>query len=152
MIKSERFKTNANELLKNWIERLNVENSSKFLNQLVFFCFSVNPNLWTLETLNILEKYYEQLIQNCDTIELALNSWILLLKSRSKIGNESESLLFLDFFDNITKKVENSFENNRGTEFDSTWERIFGIAQEICDDESSLKFITRALEELNDFK
>lgn len=126
--------------------------SSNFLNQLVFFCFSINPNLWTLETLNILEKYYRKLIQNLNTIEMALNYWILLLKSRSKLRNGSDDLLFLNFFKCITRMVEDSFESYRGTEIDLIWERIFGIAQSICVDESSLKFISHALGELNDFK
>ena len=153
----ERFKHNSNELLTNWIKILNEvdsssSSSSNFLNQLVFFCFSINPNLWTLETSNILKKYYETLVQNLNTIEMALNYWILLLKSRSKLKNGSDDFLFLEFFQSITKMVEDSFERYRGTEIDLIWERIFGIAQSICVDESSVKFISCALEELNDFK
>lgn len=174
--KSEKIKINANELLQNWTQKLSESNSS-FLNQLLFFCLSINPNLWTEETLKLVEKYYKKIIQNQQTIEMALNSWILLLKSSTKIKTglkpiitngeaqvlvtESDSdgfgLDFLNFFSKITEKVEKSFEKYRDSEMDLIWERILGTAQLICNsednnDETICKFIRRAIEDLNDFK
>jgi hypothetical protein len=147
------FKSEANNLLVSWISRL-IDVDSVFLNQLVF-CISTCPEIWTTETYNSLRKHFDSMIKNLNTIEGALDSWVLLLKARSK-GNDSE--IFVKCLDYFTDQVKVSFVKYRGAGIDPIWERIFGIAESICKSSGSndlleLKaFCQNGIENLNDFK
>lgn len=145
-------------LLGDWINLLE-EVDSIFLNQLVFFSISSNPQLWDAEgTLRELKKHFMKLLGSVNTLEMALDSWILLLKSQSKQQEvDGYSSSFDTLVDNIADHIEASFQKHRGSSIDPVWERVFGIAQMICN--SSEREMTRvkelsmrSLEDLNDFK
>ena len=143
----------TNELILKWINRFD-EIESNYLNQILFFSISSRPSLWNEEILKALRGHFDKIVKNFNTIEMALDSWILLLKAQTK---QPDLSLFNEFTDGCTEQVKNSFEKHRGTEIDQIWERIFEIARTICDDpngkqSSTCKLITRALEDLNDFK
>lgn len=146
----------SNDLLIEWIGRLE-EIYSVFLNQLVFFSISSQPQIWTGETFKDLKIHFEKMLKSVNSLEMALDSWILLLKAQSKKVDDDSLLVFDVFVNNCTEQVSGAFEKYRGDGIDPVWERIFGIAQSICN--SSEKELTRtlelsakALEELNDFK
>lgn len=145
----------SNNLLINWIDRLE-EVDSIFLNQLVFFSLSSHPQIWTEETFKGLKKHFEKLLKSVNNLEMALDSWILLLKAQSKQFND-ENLNFNDFVNVCTDQVKVAFEKCRGDGIDPVWERIFGMVQNICNssEKEMLKvseLSSKALEELNDFK
>lgn len=144
----------SNDLLVEWIRRLE-EVDSIFLNQLVFFSVSSQPQIWTRETLAYLRKHFERMLKNVNTVELALDSWILLLKAQTKKSNDKDD--FDEFFNYCTDRVIEAFEKFRGEGIDPVWERIFGITQFICNSSEVemskiLEISSKALEELNDFK
>lgn len=164
----------SNSLILEWIGLLE-EIDSTFLNQLVFFSVSSNSQIWEDEVLRRLRKHCMKLLSSVNTLEMALDSWILLLKSQSKryevIKSESESkndnekdVIIENEFDNLvnsfTDQVEGSFQKHRGASIDPIWERIFSIALVICDSSeaniSAMKrvkeFAIKSLEDLNDFK
>lgn len=145
----------SNELLIEWIGRLE-EVDSIFLNQLVFFSVSSQPQIWTLETFSCLRKHFETMLKSENTLEMALDSWILLLKAQSKKSNEDIEA-FDEFVTDCTDRVFDAFEKFRGEGIDPVWERIFSITQSICNSSEVvlskiLEKSSKALEELNDFK
>lgn len=145
----------SNDLLIECIAR-SEEIDSVFLNQLVFFSISSQPQIWTESTLKGLKKHFEKMLKSVNSLETALDSWILLLKAHSKNGAE-DLLIFDEFVNNCTEQVSGAFEKYRGDGIDPVWERIFGIAQTICSSSEkelkmALELSTRSLEELNDFK
>lgn len=144
----------SNDLLLEWIGRLE-EVDSVFLNQLVFFSISSQPQLWTVETFKELKMRFEKMLKSVNSLEMALDSWILLLKAQSKKVDEDST--FDDFVNKCTEQVSGAFEKYRGDGIDPVWERIFGIAQSICNSSEkeftkTLELSSKALEELNDFK
>jgi hypothetical protein len=145
----------SNDLLIEWIGRLE-EIESFFLNQLVFFSISSQPQIWIEETFKKLREHFEKMSNCVNSLEMALDSWILLLKAQSK-NSEVDSVVFDKFVNNCTEQVSGAFEKYRGDGIDPVWERIFGIAQAICNSSEkdltiALKLSAKALEELNDFK
>lgn len=145
----------SNDLLIEWIGRLE-EVDSVFLNQLVFFSISSQPQIWTDETFKELKIHFEKMLKSVNSLEMALDSWILLLKAQSKKVDE-DSFIFDDFVNKCTEQVSGTFEKYRGDGIDPVWERIFGIAQSICNSSEkelikTLELSSKALEELNDFK
>lgn len=138
----------SNDLMVDWFVLLE-EVDSIFLNQLVFFVISTRPQIFREETLKGLLKHLKKLLKSANTIEMALDSWILLLKAQSK-NSELES--FCDFVNVCTEQVEGAFEKHRGIEIDPVWERIFSIAQIISNLEKVKQLVAKSLEELNDFK
>lgn len=144
-------------LLTEWIGLLE-EIDSVFLNQLVFFSISSNPLIWGEDgvgALKKLKKYFSKIICSVNTLEMALDSWILLLKAESKHQGENECFDIL--VESFTEQVEGAFQKHRGASIDPIWERVFGIAQMICNaseqEMTRVKDLTiNSLEQLNDFK
>ena len=145
----------CNVLLMEWIGLLE-EINSVFLNQLVFFSISSNPRIWNEEeALKKLKRHFLKLLTSVNTLQMALDSWILLLKSQSK--HQGENACFDGLVDSFSEQIEVAFQKHRGSSIDPMWERVFGIAQMICDaSECGMtrvkEFSIESLEKLNDFK
>ena len=145
----------CNDLVVEWICLLE-EIDSVFLNQLVFFSVSSNPSMWEEEvTLRKLRKHFMKLLASVNTLEMALDSWILLLKSQSKQRITSTS--FDTLVDSFTDQIEVSFQKHRGSSIDPIWERVFAISQLICNSSDRdmtrvMELSIRSLEAFNDFK
>lgn len=144
----------SNDLIIEWIERLK-DVDSIFLNQLVFFSVSSQPQIWTENTFKALREHFEKTLKSVNTLEIALDSWILLLKAQTKNSGIND---FDGFVNNLSEQIGSSFAKYRGEEVDQIWERIFGLAQSICnacsekDMSIASDLASKALEELNDFK
>lgn len=155
MILSPRVDRNLlNELIMKWISRLE-DIESNFLNQLLFFAVSSKPDIWDKTVLSKLADYFEKLTKNLGSLEMSLDSWILLLKAQSKLTGDCEN--FDDLVKSCTLCVTRAFEKNRGSEIDQAWERIISLAATILTSSnrpSSIEkeFIENALENLNEFK
>ncbi len=138
----------SNDLILCWIELLK-EIDSVFLNQLVFFVTSSRPQLFVEGTLTGLLNHFKKLLKNTNTVEMALDSWILLLKAQSR---HSEEEAFNNFVSVCIEQVEGAFEKHRGEGIDALWERIFTIAQNVSTLERVKTLVSKSIEELNDFK
>ena len=87
------------------------------------------------------------MLKNTNTIEIGLDSWILLLKSQAKAQN-SDCEDFDCIVNICTEQVKITFEKERGDGIDQIWERIFSLAQTISNREN----VRKLLEDLNNFK
>lgn len=148
-------KAKSNELIVDWLGRLK-EIDSVFLNQLVFFSISSNTQIWTVETFKVLKSHFEKMLKSVNTLEIALDSWILLLKAQTK---NLDCVEFGKFVNILSDQVRSSFIKYRGEEVDQIWERIFTLTQLICNSCSDRErmvnvsdLASKALDQLNDFK
>lgn len=167
----ELLKSLSNETILELIS-LSKDKDSQFIQQIVFFSISANPtSFWNSKVLQCSGELLIDLLNHTESIEAALNYWILLVKSHSKLPSEAENspkieslnidLNFESFYSLVTFRVKESFNNqtNRSSQLDQVWSRYFDLALNICENSNNAEndgelkaFLITALGSLNDFK